>query len=257
MEKIIEACTGLTTEGKKSRTPARYDKLLTATGVILALFMMGHMFFVSTILLGEDVMYKVTKLFELDFIFEGGLPIIVSIFVALISFIFIVHALLGIRKFPTSYKTYLKVKEHAKMMNHKDTSMWMFQWISGLIMMFAASIHLYIMFTQPENIGPFASADRVFSENMWLLYAILLICVEIHGSVGLYRAAMKWGWFDGNNPKETRKKLYNTKKALSAFFLVLGFITLLTYVKIGMDHSSEVGTKYSPQNTSSIEISKK
>ncbi len=257
MEKIIEAYTGLTIEGKKSQTPAKYDKLLTATGVVLALFMMGHMFFVSTILLGKDVMYKVTKLFELDFIFEGGLPIIVSIFVTIISFIFIIHALLGIRKFPTSYKTYIKVKEHAKMMNHKDTSMWMFQWISGLIMIFAASIHLYIMFTQPQNIGPYASAQRVVSENMWLLYAILLICVEIHGSVGLYRAAMKWGWFDGENPKETRKKLYNTKKALSAFFLALGFITLLAYVKIGIENGSQPGIKYTPENNISIEISKK
>lgn len=257
MEKIIEAYTGLNEKGLKSRTPAKYDKLLTASGVILALFMMGHMFFVSTILLGKDVMHKVTKLFELDFIFEGGLPVIVSIFVAVISFIFIIHALLGIRKFPTSYRTYIKVKEHAKMMNHKDTSMWMFQWISGLIMMFAASIHLYIMFTQPQNIGPYASADRVVGDNMWLLYVILLICVEIHGSVGLYRAAMKWGWFDGENPKETRKKLYTAKKALSAFFLALGFITLLAYVKIGIEHSSQAGTKYSLNNNSSIEISEK
>lgn len=256
MENIIEAYTGLTEEGKKSRTPARYDKLLTASGVILAFFMMGHMLFVSTILLGKDVMYKVTKLFELDFIFDGGLPIVVSVIVAIITFIFIVHALLGIRKFPTSYKTYMKVKEHAKLMNHKDTSMWMFQWISGLIMMFAASIHLYIMLTQPQNIGPFASADRVVSQNMWLLYAVLLICVEIHGSVGLYRAAMKWGWFDGDNPKETRKKLIKVKKILSIFFLTLGVITLLAYIKIGIDHSSMVGTKYSPKDNLTIEISK-
>lgn len=246
MENIIEAYTGLTTEGKKSRTPAKYDKLLTATGVILALFMMGHMLFVSTILLGKDVMHTVTKLFELDFIFEGGLPIVVSVIVAIIAFIFIIHGLLGLRKFPTSYKTYIKVREHAKMMNHKDTSMWMFQWISGLVMMFAATIHLYIMFTQPQNIGPYASADRVVSEHMWLLYAVLLICVEIHGSVGLYRAAMKWGWFDGDNPKETRAKLLNAKKFLSYFFMTLGVITLFAYIKIGIDHRDNVGEKYIP-----------
>ncbi len=85
-------------------------------------------------------------MFELDFIFEGGIPFIISIFVALITAILVVHAILGIRKFPTSYKAYIKIKEHAKMMKHSDTSMWMFQWISGLIMMFLATIHLYIMF---------------------------------------------------------------------------------------------------------------
>lgn len=248
MERIIEAYTDVTTSGKKSRTPAKLDKWLTATGVVLALFMMGHMLFVSTILLGKDVMHSITKAFELDFIFEGGIPGIVSVFVAIISAIFIIHAILGVRKFPTSYKAYIKMREHAKMMKHKDTSMWMFQWISGLIMMFAATIHLYIMFTQPQNIGPFASADRVVSEHMWLLYMVLLICVEIHGSVGLYRAAMKWGWFDGKNPSETRKKLLNMKKILSYFFLTLGFITLFAYIKIGIEHSDNVGEKYVPTN---------
>lgn len=248
MERVIEAYTDVTTEGKKSRTPAKLDKWLTASGVILALFMMGHMLFVSTILLGKDVMHTVTKTFELDFLFEGGIPAIVSIFVAIISAIFIIHAILGIRKFPTSYKTYIKMREHAKMMNHKDTSMWMFQWISGLVMMFAATIHLYIMFTQPQNIGPFASADRVVSEHMWLLYIVLLICVEIHGSVGLYRAAMKWGWFDGKDPKATRAKLLNVKKLISYFFLGLGIITLLAYIKIGIEHSDNAGEKYVPEN---------
>ena len=252
MDRVIEAYTDVTAEGKKSRTPAKLDKWLTASGVILALFMMGHMMFVSTILLGKDVMHAVTKAFELDFIFDGGIPFIVSIFVAIISAIFIVHAILGIRKFPTSYKTYIKVKEHAKLMNHKDTSMWMFQWISGLVMMFAATIHLYIMFTQPQNIGPYASADRVVSEHMWLLYMILLICVEIHGSVGLYRAAMKWGWFDGPDPKANRAKLLNVKKLLSYFFMTLGVITLLAYIKIGIEHSDNVGEKYVPTSHSKV-----
>lgn len=253
MNRVIEAYTDVTPLGKKSRTPAKLDKWLTASGVILALFMMGHMMFVSTILLGKDVMYSVTKAFELEFIFEGGIPFIVSIFVAAISFVFVVHAILGFRKFPTSYKAYIKIKEHAKLMQHKDTSMWMFQWISGLVMMFAAMIHLYIMFTQPQNIGPFASADRVVSQHMWLLYMILLICVEIHGSVGLYRAAMKWGWFDGANPKATRAKLLNIKKLLSYFFMTLGVITLLAYIKIGIEHSDKVGEKYIPTNHTTIE----
>jgi fumarate reductase subunit C len=256
MEEVIEAFTGLCPEGKKSRIPAKLDKLLTATGVILAIFMMAHMFFVSTILLGKDVMYTVTKMFELNFIFDEGLPAIVSVFVAIITVIFITHAILGIRKFPTSYKAYLRIREHAKMMKHTDTSMWMFQWISGLIMMFAATIHLYIMFTQPQNIGPYGSAHRVVSEHMWLLYMVLLICVELHGSIGLYRAAMKWGWFDGENPKQTRAKMLKAKKFVSIFFLTLGILTLFAYIKIGIERADHVPMKYHP-TTNSIEIIKK
>ncbi|AXH10791.1 fumarate reductase, cytochrome b subunit [Malaciobacter halophilus] len=250
MENVIEAYTGVTTKGKKSRTPAKLDMWLTASGVILALFMMGHMLFVSTILLGKDVMYKVTKAFELEFLFEGGIPAVVSFFVLAITIVFIVHAILGIRKFPTSYKAYIKIKEHAKMMKHNDTSMWMFQWVSGLIMMFAAMVHLFIMFTQPQNIGPFGSAYRVVEDHMWLLYVVLLICVEIHGSVGLYRAAMKWGWFDGDNPKETRAKMLKVKKLLSVVFLTLGVVTLLAYIKIGLENDIAPGQKYQPTNSS-------
>ncbi|WP_428023618.1 fumarate reductase cytochrome b subunit [Arcobacter sp.] len=252
MNEVIEAYTGISPQGNKSRVPAKLDKALTATGIILAIFMMGHMFFVSTILFGENAMYSVTKMFELNFIFDEGLPIVVSIFVGIITVIFITHAILGIRKFPTSYRTYLRIKEHSKMMKHTDTSMWMFQWISGFIMMFIATIHLYIMFTQPQNIGPYASSYRVVNQHMWLLYMVLLICVELHGSIGLYRAAMKWGWFDGKNPKETRKTMLKAKKVVSFFFLALGTITLLAYAKIGFDRIDLAPSKYHPNNSTQL-----
>jgi fumarate reductase subunit C len=249
MDQVIEAYTGVTPAGKKSRTPAKLDRLLTGTGVILALFMIGHMFFVSSILLGKDAMYSITKMFELEFLFEGGIPAIVSVIVLGIVILFVIHATLGLRKFPSNYQAYIKIREHAKMMKHTDTSMWMFQILSGFIMMFAASVHLYIMFTQPSNIGPFASAQRVVQEHMWLLYLVLLVCVEIHGSVGLYRAAMKWGWFDGKNPKETRARLLKIKKMMSVFFLALGFITLAAYMKIGFDNWDRLSEKYTPTQT--------
>ena len=118
-------------------------------------------------------------------------------------------------------------------------------------MMFLASIHLYIMFTQPQNIGPFGSANRVVNEHMWLLYMVLLICVELHGSIGLYRAAMKWGWFDGENPKQTRAKMLKAKKIVSYFFLTLGFVTLLAYVKIGLEEGDNLNSKYTPNTAHS------
>ena len=43
--------------GRKSRWPARLDWMQSASGLVLALFMWGHMFFVSSILLGKDAMW--------------------------------------------------------------------------------------------------------------------------------------------------------------------------------------------------------
>ena len=49
---------------RKSRIPAKLDYIQSMTGLILALFMWGHLLLVSSILLGKDVMYTVTKFLE-------------------------------------------------------------------------------------------------------------------------------------------------------------------------------------------------
>ena len=83
---------------------------------------------------------------------------------------------------------------------------------------------------------------------MWPLYIFLLLAVEFHGTIGLYRLCVKWGWFDGANPKATRKALKKIKWALTVFFLVLGFASLAAYMKIGMENAANgtVGQKYTP-----------
>jgi fumarate reductase subunit C len=72
--------------------------------------------------------------------------------------------------------------------------------------------------------------------------------VEFHGGVGLYRLALKWGWFagDGSDEAGTRRKLRAFKWALTGFFLLLGLLTLAAYMKIGIDHAPFYGQPYVP-----------
>jgi len=49
---------------RKSRWPSRLDLTQSLTGLILGVFMWGHMFFVSSILLGRDAMWTVARFFE-------------------------------------------------------------------------------------------------------------------------------------------------------------------------------------------------
>ena len=226
------------------RTPARLDFIQSATGLFLALFMWLHMFFVSTILLGKDVMYNVTRFFEGYYFFGESYPGIVSVVVGFVFFIFIVHALVAMRKFPSDYKQYKVMKAHTESFNHGDTTMWFWQVYTGFAMFFLGSVHLYIMMTSPEQIGPYASADRVVSEWMWPLYLLLLFAVELHGSIGLYRLALKWGWFEGKDAKKSRIKLRRFKYAITAFFLILGLLTLAAYIKIGIEHKDRAGERY-------------
>ncbi|QDF29989.1 fumarate reductase cytochrome b subunit [Halarcobacter anaerophilus] len=248
MSDLIEGYLGKTVEGKKSRVPAKLDYLQSATGLFLGLFMWGHMFLVSSILISKDFMYAVTKFFEASFIFDGGEPIIVSGVVLFVFIVFITHAAMGMRKLPSNFKQYQVIKAHAKSMGHEDTKLWFIQAYTGFAMFFLGSVHLYIMMTNADAIGPYASAERVWSAWMWPLYILLLLAVELHGSIGLYRLAVKWGWFDGKDPKATRKRLKVWKKALTWFFLILGFATLAAYIKIGYENqqAGKIGERYVP-----------
>jgi fumarate reductase subunit C len=229
-----------------NKTPARLDFLQSATGLLLALFMWLHMFFVSSILLGKDVMYNVTKFFEGYFFFGESYPIIVTLSAGFIFVVFIVHAAIAMRKFPSGYKEYKVMKNHVKQFNHTDTTLWFWQIFTGFAMFFLGSVHLYIIMTHPDQIGPYASSDRVVSEWMWPLYILLLLAVEFHGSIGLYRLALKWGWFEGANAKKSRIKLRRYKYAITVFFLLLGFLTLAAYIKIGIEHKDRAGERYQP-----------
>jgi len=246
-ERVVESLLGKTTQKKKSRIPAKLDFLQSATGLILAIFMIFHMLFVSTILISKDFMFSVTKAFELSFIFEGGssVPVFISILVVFILFIF--HAFLAMRKFPISYREVLRLKTHSDLMNHGDTKLWIVQVVTGFALFFLGSVHLYIMLTNPGNIGPFASSDRVYSDYMWPLYIMLLVAVEFHGAIGLYRLSVKWGWFEGDNPKESRKQLKKAKWILSGVMLILGAATLISYMKIGAEHQANYGERYTTQ----------
>ncbi len=240
------AATGIAAKFHKSRVPAWLDLLQSATGLFLVAFLWLHMFFVASILLGKEAMYVVARFFEGYYFFGKSYPIIVSIVAAVVFAIFVLHAALAMRKFPINYRQYRIFREHKNMLRHTDTSLWFVQVYTGFAMFFLGSVHLYIMLTQADQIGPYASADRVWSEWMWPLYLLLLLAVEFHGAIGLYRLAVKWGWFEASEIDQTRARLKRVKWVITAFFLTLGLLTLAAYIKIGIEHQDQAGERYRP-----------
>ena len=177
-------------------------------------------------------------------LFEEPKPGLVSIVVGFVFIVFIVHAAMGMRKLPANFRQWQVYRTHMKMMKHDETNMWFIQAITGFTMFFMGSAHLFLMLTQPGTIGPFGSGDRMLT--MWPFYLILLFAVEFHGSIGLYRLCVKWGWFEGENAKETRKTLRKVKWAITIFFLALGLLTLVAYLKVGMQHQNNAGVGQTP-----------
>jgi fumarate reductase subunit C len=204
------------------------------------------MFFVSSILVSDRAMWTITKMFEGYFIFGNPYPGIVSAVVAAVTALIVLHAFLAVRKFPINWRQYKLFRGHMRMIRHEDTTLWFWQVFTGFALFFLATIHLYVMLTRPHLIGPYESADRVWSDRYWPLYILLLLAVEFHGGIGLYRLAVKWGWFAGSNPNATRKRLKILKWGLTVFFLVLGFATLAAYIKIGIEHAPNYGQPYVP-----------
>ncbi len=232
---------------KKSRIPARLDLAQSGTGLILGLFMWAHMFLVGTILLGKGAFNFVAKTMELSFLSSTGhgYPSAVFVAVTVIFTVFIIHAALALRKFPVSWKQHAIIRQQMGMLKHEDTNLWYIQAITGFIMFFLGSAHLYMMWSNPGQIDPYLSADRFVSHGFWPLYLVLLISVELHGTIGLYRLCMKWGWFDGKDPRQSRTKLKLLKKRLTIFFLALGGLAYLVFVIIGIGHMDRVGQRYS------------
>jgi fumarate reductase subunit C len=241
-ESLFVVQSGLAEALRKSRLPGLLDVLQSVTGLVLALFMWGHMMFVASILLGKTPMWTITKLFEGYFFFGKSYPGLVSCVVAFIALVFVAHALLAVRKFPASYRQFRAIRAHAKAMRHGDSTLWVWQVYTGFLLFFLASAHLYQMLVWPQNIGPYASSDRIWSDGLWPFYLTMLLAVELHGGIGLYRLAVKWDLLPAS-----RAFLKRLKWGLTAFFLILGLATLGAYMKIGYEHRFQYGERYTPE----------
>jgi len=231
---------------RKSRVPARLDLLQSLSGLVLGVFMWIHLVLVSSILLGKGAMNGLSRFMELSFLKPGpgGYPFVPWIITFGIFLIFILHAGLAMRKFPSTWKQNKIFRSHMKMMHHSDTTLWYVQVVTGFIMFFLGSVHLYVMLTNPGNIGPYASADRFVTDWMAPLFLILLFAVELHAAIGMYRLAIKWGVLDGEDPHVARKKFKKIKNITSVFFLTLGILSWIVYVTIGVNHRDHAGERY-------------
>jgi fumarate reductase subunit C len=254
MSKTVDvlAGTGLDQKGRKSHWPARLDVVQSASGLLLVLFMWGHMAFVSTILISKDAMWWVTRMFEGQFVFGKSYPVIVSAIVVLVSILLVLHGVLAMRKLPANFREYRNFTDHRKILRHEDTTLWWVQALTGCVLLMFASVHLYQMLMHPGDIGPYESADRVWTGRWWPLYLVLLFAVETHGGVGLYRLAIKWGWFEGDNPARARALIKRAAFGIILFYLTLGLVTLAAEMKVGYEHQHRAGERYVPSHVQPV-----
>ena len=226
-----------TTTAKRQLT---YEVISGGSGLFLALFMWGHMVLVGSILTGERGFNWLATMLEDYYIAQPT--------VAAILLLFVVHAVLASRKIPAQLRERKKMLELGKGLNrsgrekvasasefspfhpHTESLLWIWQVRTGFVIFVLGSFHLVLisidiftpLFGSMAGIESVTSMARV-QEGLWIPYAILLLCVEFHASVGLYRLATKWG----AGAMLSRGAVHAIERVLLWFFLGLGIVVLL------------------------------
>jgi len=108
--------------------------------------------------------------------------------------------------------------------------LWIWQVRTGMVMLVLGSFHLILigldiytpLFGVTTGIEAVSSLERV-QAGLWPLYGLLLLCVEFHASVGLYRLTVKWGI----GARLTRTTLHRIERVMFWLLLGLGILTLV------------------------------
>ncbi len=214
---------------------AKADKIQSITGVLMGCFLLAHLHFESSILLGKDAFYTVVQFLEGGMFSSTGhgFPIVTKVFSVFMLLVVMAHAAVALRRFPAQLGQWRALRRHMSVINHKDSHAWFWQLATGFVLFFLVPVHLFTMIANPE-IGPHLSAERVYHQNAWLLYALLLPAVVIHAMIGLYRVAVKWGL------TTKRTGLRKIAKGLIIYLIIIGVLSLVSYLIIGSDLSVPV-----------------
>jgi fumarate reductase subunit C len=201
------------------------------SGLFLALFMWGHVILVGSILMGERGFNWLASTLEDYFIAQ---PTVAGVLI-----LFIVHAVAAGRKIPARLRerrAFLAVSKNLQTSGtrgfepHLDSLLWIWQVRTGLVILVLASFHVILLtvdvltplFGARTGIEAASTLARV-QGGLWLPYAILLVSVEFHASVGLYRLAVKWGV----GRSLSRPTLHMLERIIFWLVLGLGALTLL------------------------------
>jgi fumarate reductase subunit C len=142
------------------------------------------MVLVGSILTGERGFDWLAGLLEDYYIAQ---PTVVIIFL-----MFVLHAALASRKIPSQLAERRRMRQLGRDLPHAESLLWIWQVRTGMVILVLGSFHLILLgidvltplFGDRAGIEAASSVARVRG-GLWILYAVLLIAVEFHASVGL------------------------------------------------------------------------
>lgn len=191
-----------------------WAQMLSGAGLIA--FMWAHMILVASVNISPEVMNAIARFFEATFMAQVGGPIVFVLF--------LMHFVLAARKIPFRLDGQKTIWEHAKMLHHTDTWLWVVQAVSAMIILVMGSIHMWVVLSNLP-ITAAKSAARVQSGAWVFFYMALLPLAELHVGIGMYRIAVKWGFVG----RAERKGMKRGENLLTLMFLLIGALTLVRF----------------------------
>ncbi|ACS78786.1 MULTISPECIES: hypothetical protein [Maridesulfovibrio] len=204
---------------RPGKRDAVLDWLQMLTGAGLVAFMWCHMILVSSVVISPKIMNAIAHFFEATYMAQVGGP--------LIFLTFLLHFALAARKIPFRAEGQATILQHAQMLKHRDTWLWVVQAVTAMVILVMGAIHMWVVLNDLP-ITAAKSAARVAEGGWMLFYLVLLPCVELHVSVGFYRIGVKWGFIRTENRQQAKK----LESILFATFMVIGIITLIRFITL-------------------------
>lgn len=187
-----------------------WAQMLSGAGLIA--FMWAHMLLVGSVLLNPSIMNAIADFFERSGMAQVGGPLIFLLFLA--------HFVLAARKIPFRLEGQKIIWEHAKLLHHADTWLWVVQASTAMVILIMGAIHMWAVLSDLP-IQALKCAETLQKNKWWLAFYLLLApLVHVHLGIGLYRIAVKWG-FAGRAERKGLKRFVNVLILVSVGISVL------------------------------------
>lgn len=162
----------------------RLDFWQAVTGAVLALFICVHLVLEGSVVISPAVTNWIGWMMEETYMAQVAAPVILLIIVW--------HFWIAARKMPFRSGELQVYLSHSKDLRDLDTTLWLVQVFTAVIILVGAFFHVYTVMTDMP-IEVYKSTERLHMG--WIMFYVFFLpaCI-LHTGIGIYRIGVKYGF---------------------------------------------------------------